>query len=154
MGKKGFNKWWMGGESRRLHENVTNALSDGLEDHQVAFRFKDAAPYPVDHELVEKMVRFGYFMKIDDDDVAEKGPLEITSFYLDYDSDSVNLDELETQDTQSVSHSYFTVLQGLGITAGLACVAALVMFRRRDTSNHWRGFKIEIDEASDASGLE
>jgi len=84
-----FSKWWSGaGDTRRLSSNVGSKeeLPAQLEGHQVVLDFKHGVPFVIDRPLIEMMLQNGYFKgleDVEDDHSAEKGPLEISGFYVD-----------------------------------------------------------------------
>lgn len=126
-----FGKWW--NTQRRLSDKENGIPAPGelekeLEAHQVLVQFPGGLPYKVDHGLLDRMVKFGYFKGMFDDGKNHLlGELQITGFYLEEGpAVTIPVRHDESLQTQAVNK--------LAVCAAFLCIAgfvSLVIIRRK-----------------------
>lgn len=85
-----MNEWW-GGPSGLDNRRLTSVdgvgskeeLPSELTDHQVRVHFKGGLPFVVDRKLLQMMQTSGQLKAHVDSHVKSRGPLELTSFWVD-----------------------------------------------------------------------
>jgi hypothetical protein len=142
-------QWWPWSSSvtsRRLRD--TSSAEPAMEKgHRVSVHFRGGLPYPVDHALVERMVRHGFFMDVKD---GAAGPLSITGF------------SLESAEGDDQAHSGATAPAVLDVSKVLvaassaAGVAALTLWAARAVADKRARYSRQVQETEpfDFSGVE
>jgi len=118
-----------------------------LEKNQVRVEFKQGLPYPVNHKLVNVMIRHGYFRD------HRNEALPITGFYLQ-DGGSMTVPvERKSHSTGSQSEpaamqaTALTYLAAAGVTAGIVSAAIMITLRIQKSNSVAYEAPAEADEA-------
>jgi hypothetical protein len=140
-----FSRWW-GGANRRLQgfSSSPRTESEGGDaghspspgpkataPHQVTLTFREGLPFKVDRPLVEKMLRHGYFMDVEDDAIDEKGPLHITDFYLDEGPVSITSSDGNSEQEAFIDSGRWGALALAALVFSITGVAAVLSAKRQ-----------------------